>query len=110
MERFLETEETVLRTFLRKARVPAPAPPATPAASHAAVTPIVQRPPFVGDIVRHVKGREIEVLRTLDLTGALLARGVATLPRGMMYLSAAHDEPDIELTLSALTEAIETIR
>jgi glutamate-1-semialdehyde 2,1-aminomutase len=32
--------------------------------------------------------------RTLDLTGALLAHGVATLPRGMMYLSAAHTESD----------------
>ena len=48
--------------------------------------------------------------RTLDLTGALLARGVATLPRGMMYLSAAHTESDIDATLGALTEAIETIR
>jgi glutamate-1-semialdehyde 2,1-aminomutase len=48
--------------------------------------------------------------RTLDLTGALLTRGVATLPRGMMYLSAAHTESDIDGTMTALTEAIETIR
>jgi glutamate-1-semialdehyde 2,1-aminomutase len=52
----------------------------------------------------------VDKSRTLDLTGALLARGVATLPRGMMYLSAAHTESDIDATLIALTEAIETIR
>jgi glutamate-1-semialdehyde 2,1-aminomutase len=52
----------------------------------------------------------VDKSRTLDLTGALLARGVATLPRGMMYLSAAHDESDIDVTLSALSEAIETLR
>jgi glutamate-1-semialdehyde 2,1-aminomutase len=48
--------------------------------------------------------------RTLDLTGALVAHGVSTLPRGMMYLSAAHTESDIDATLAALTEAIQTIR
>jgi len=47
--------------------------------------------------------------RTIDLTGALLARGVATLPRGMMYLSAAHTDADIDVTLAALTEAIQTL-
>jgi glutamate-1-semialdehyde 2,1-aminomutase len=52
----------------------------------------------------------VDKSRTLDLTGALLAHGVAALPRGMMYLSAAHTESDIDATLSALTEAIETIR
>jgi len=52
----------------------------------------------------------VDKSRTLDLTGALLAHGVATLPRGMMYVSAAHTEPDIEATLTALTEAIQTIR
>ena len=52
----------------------------------------------------------VDKARTLDLTGSLLARGVATLPRGMMYLSAAHTDSDIDATLSALTEAIETIR
>jgi glutamate-1-semialdehyde 2,1-aminomutase len=48
--------------------------------------------------------------RTLDLTGALLTRGVATLPRGMMYLSAAHTESDIDATMTALAGAIETLR
>jgi glutamate-1-semialdehyde 2,1-aminomutase len=52
----------------------------------------------------------VDKSRTVDLTGALLAGGVATLPRGMMYLSAAHTESDIEATMAALTEAIETIR
>ena len=35
--------------------------------------------------------------------------GVATLPRGMMYLSAAHTDADIDATLTALTEAIQTL-
>jgi glutamate-1-semialdehyde 2,1-aminomutase len=52
----------------------------------------------------------VDKARTLDLTGALVTHGVATLPRGMMYLSAAHTESDIEATMAALTEAIETIR
>jgi glutamate-1-semialdehyde 2,1-aminomutase len=43
---------------------------------------------------------------TLELTGALVERGVAALPRGMMYLSAAHTDDDIALTLKALTGAI----
>jgi glutamate-1-semialdehyde 2,1-aminomutase len=60
--------------------------------------------PALADLAAVDKGR------TLDLTGALLSRGVATLPRGMMYLSAAHDDSDIDFTLSALTEAIETTR
>jgi glutamate-1-semialdehyde aminotransferase len=32
---------------------------------------------------------------------------VATLPRGVMYLSTAHTDADVELTLRALTAAIE---
>jgi len=44
--------------------------------------------------------------RTLDLTGALIERGVAALPRGMMYMSAAHTDDDIARTLDALTGAI----
>ena len=48
--------------------------------------------------------------RTLDLTGALLARGVAALPRGMMYLSAAHTDADVDATLVALTGAIDVLR
>lgn len=47
--------------------------------------------------------------RTLDLTSALVDRGVAPLPRGMMYVSAAHSDADIERTLVALTAAITTL-
>ena len=43
---------------------------------------------------------------TLDLTGALVERGVVPLPRGMMYLSAAHTDDEIGVTLDALTDAI----
>jgi len=47
--------------------------------------------------------------RTLRLTGALVTRGVAALPRGMMYLSAAHSDDDIAVTLDALRGAIATL-
>jgi len=47
--------------------------------------------------------------RTLDLTSALVDGGVAPLPRGMMYLSAAHTDADIERTLIALTTAISSL-
>jgi glutamate-1-semialdehyde 2,1-aminomutase len=46
---------------------------------------------------------------TLELTGALLERGIAALPRGMMYLSAAHTDDDIAATLDALGAAIATV-
>ena len=48
----------------------------------------------------------VDKARTLELTGALVARGVAPLPRGMMYLSAAHTDDDIARTLQALASAI----
>jgi glutamate-1-semialdehyde 2,1-aminomutase len=44
---------------------------------------------------------------TLDLTALLLQHGVATLPRGIMYLSTAHTEDDLARTLAALDAAIE---
>lgn len=47
--------------------------------------------------------------RTLDLTSALVLRGVAPLPRGMMYLSAVHSDADVAGTLQALTGAIEAL-
>lgn len=47
--------------------------------------------------------------RTLDLTSALVERGVAPLPRGMMYVSAAHTDADVDHTLAALTAAIESL-
>jgi glutamate-1-semialdehyde 2,1-aminomutase len=45
--------------------------------------------------------------RTLDFTALLLRHGIATLPRGVMYLSTAHTDEDIDVTLQALTAAIE---
>lgn len=52
---------------------------------------------------------QVDKQRTLDLTSALVDRGVAPLPRGMMYVSAAHTDADIERTLGALTAAISTL-
>jgi glutamate-1-semialdehyde 2,1-aminomutase len=46
--------------------------------------------------------------RTLDFTALLLRHGVATLPRGVMYLSTAHTDEDVATTLDALTAAIGT--
>jgi glutamate-1-semialdehyde 2,1-aminomutase len=43
----------------------------------------------------------------LVLTGALLCRGVQTIPRGLMYLSAAHGEAEIETTMRAITGALQ---
>jgi glutamate-1-semialdehyde 2,1-aminomutase len=51
----------------------------------------------------------IDKARTLELTGALVTRGVAALPRGMMYLSAAHTDDDIAQTLTALEGAIASL-
>ena len=48
----------------------------------------------------------VDPAATLALTEALLCRGVQAIPRGMMYLSAAHGEPEIEATLVALTGAM----
>ena len=39
---------------------------------------------------------------TLALTEAMIREGVAPLPRGLMYLSAAHTDADIDRTLSAI--------
>ena len=48
----------------------------------------------------------VDTAATLALTGALVCRGVHAIPRGMMYVSAAHSEAEIETTLAALTGAI----
>jgi len=53
--------------------------------------------------------RGIDKAQTLELTGLLVQRGVAPLPRGMMYLSTAHTDEHIELTMLALTGAIEAL-
>ena len=42
----------------------------------------------------------------LALTEALLRHGVHAIPRGLMYLSAAHGEAEIEATMGALTHAL----
>ncbi|GMU71220.1 MAG: aminotransferase class III-fold pyridoxal phosphate-dependent enzyme [Burkholderiales bacterium] len=42
---------------------------------------------------------------TLVLAESLIRHGVAPLPRGLMYLSAAHTEVDIERTLAAIDAA-----
>ena len=47
---------------------------------------------------------------THALTEALLYRGVHTIPRGVMYLSAAHGEAEIDATLAALTGAMFAVR
>ena len=47
--------------------------------------------------------------RTLAFTEAMVMQGVAPLPRGLMYVSAAHTEADIERTLIALTTAIASL-
>ena len=43
----------------------------------------------------------------LHLTGALLCRGIQAIPRGLMYLSAAHTESEIDLTMRAMTGALQ---
>jgi glutamate-1-semialdehyde 2,1-aminomutase len=45
--------------------------------------------------------------RTVDFTALLLRHGVATLPRGVMYLSTAHGDEEVAGTLRALTAAID---
>jgi glutamate-1-semialdehyde 2,1-aminomutase len=50
--------------------------------------------------------KSVDREHTIELTGAMLERGVAALPRGMMYLSAAHTDDDIALTVAALRAAL----
>ncbi len=47
---------------------------------------------------------------TAVLTEALLVRSVQAIPRGLMYLSSAHGDAEIEATKRALTGALEAIR
>jgi glutamate-1-semialdehyde 2,1-aminomutase len=53
----------------------------------------------------HELGR-VDTAATLAFSEALLYRGVHAIPRGVMYLSSAHGEAEIEATLAALTGAI----
>jgi len=45
-------------------------------------------------------------VKILQLTKAFLENGLMPLPRGLMYLSSAHDAPQIEATKSAISRAI----
>ncbi len=47
--------------------------------------------------------------QTLCLTELLVRRGVATIPRGLMYVSTAHTDADIDTTLQALSTSIEAL-
>jgi glutamate-1-semialdehyde 2,1-aminomutase len=46
----------------------------------------------------------------LLFSAALLQHGVTTLPRGLMYLSAAHTDSDIALTVDAIEESMKDVR
>ena len=59
--------------------------------------------PTLGDLPR-TNARE-----TLALTEAMVMQGVAPLPRGLMYVSAAHTDEDIETTLGALDAALDAL-
>ena len=56
--------------------------------------------PTLADLAR------VDKERTLDLTELLVKHGVAPLPRGLMYLSTAHTDEDIEVTMKAMRAAI----
>lgn len=60
-----------------------------------------QAVPTLADLV------EVNTTQTLELTEWLVRHGVAPLPRGLMYLSTAHTDEDIDVTLKALSDAIE---
>lgn len=57
----------------------------------------------VGDLAR------VEFGATRRLTELLLVGGVQAIPRGLMYLSAAHGALEVERTLRALTAALEAL-
>lgn len=44
--------------------------------------------------------------RIVRLTEMLMMNGLMPLPRGLMYLSAAHTDGDIETTLHALSKGL----
>lgn len=51
--------------------------------------------------LRHVDGGA-----TLRLTEGLLRHGVQAIPRGLMYVSTAHGDAEIEMTMAAMTGAL----
>jgi len=51
----------------------------------------------------------MDVERYDQFVSALADRGVRIIPRGVWFLSAAHGEKDIELTLSAVAEALRAV-
>ncbi|MFO1303938.1 MAG: aminotransferase class III-fold pyridoxal phosphate-dependent enzyme [Burkholderiales bacterium] len=101
MEGYARAIAEHVRDTARRNGVAVTANQAGPCVQLFAGTPAV---PSIGDL------RTVDRERTLDLTGALAARGVTALPRGMMYLSAAHTDADVDATLVALTGAIVTLR
>lgn len=54
--------------------------------------------------------RRTDPALTARLTEQLLRRGVQAIPRGLMYLSTAHGDAEIALTLAAITGALEACR
>ena len=72
------------------------------------VGPCVQLFAGTSDVPTLADLAQIDKDATLELTARLLGQGVATLPRGIMYLSTAHSDVDVERTLAALTAVIES--
>ncbi len=52
---------------------------------------------------------QVDKAATLRLTEALLRRGVQAIPRGVMYVSAAHGDAEIEATMGAITGALRAV-
>lgn len=48
----------------------------------------------------------VDIEATRRLTEGLLRRGVQAMPRGLMYVSTAHGDAEVELTMAALTGAL----
>ena len=59
--------------------------------------------PTLPDIVR------TNAAQTLALTEALVLQGIAPLPRGLMYVSAAHTDEDVDSTLTAIDAAFDAL-
>ncbi len=71
------------------------------------VGPCVQLFAGAEDVLTLAELPRVDKDATLTLTALLIEHGVAPLPRGLMYLSTAHDDADVAFTIDALTRAIE---